>query len=263
MTETPKRKRVPHTVDVAAAWRVTPNLVRVTLTGDELARVDPTSYTDRYIKLVMAEPEEPDGRPTLRTYTIRDVREDAWDIDIVVHGDEGYGGPWAQRVRPGDQVTFLGPGGGYAPDPQARWHLLAGDDAALPAIAAALEAMPHDAVARAFVEVPSEADRQDLRAPADTRISWVIRGTESLEEAVIGAHERGELPAGAPHAFLHGEANCVRVLRRWARAELGVSREQLSASGYWRRGVDDERWRALKREWVAAVELDDAALTGS
>jgi NADPH-dependent ferric siderophore reductase len=257
----PRRKGVPHTVTVAAKRQLTPRTVRVTLAGDALRTLDPTPYTDRYVKLVMAEPAEPEGRPVLRTYTVRAVRDGEWDVDVVLHGDVGYGGPWAAGVQPGQSVTFLGPGGGYAPDPAAAWHLLVGDDSALPAVAAALEAMPAGAVVRAFVEVASEADRQELATTADTRITWVVGG--GLEDAVLDAHARGELPAGAPQAFLHGEAGCVRTLRRWVRAELGVAPAQLSASGYWRRGADDERWRAEKRAWAAAVEQDDAALAGA
>lgn len=256
----PPRKGVPHTVTVTAVRRLTPHLVRVTVAGDELASVDPTPYTDRYVKLVLGEPAEPGGRPLVRTYTIRSVRDGEWDLDLVVHGDEGVGGAWATRVRPGDPVTLLGPGGGYAPDPAAPWHLLVGDDSALPAIAASLEALPPGAVARAFVEIPGPGDEQVVATAADARITWVHRGAASLEDVVVGAHAAGELPDGVPHAFLHGEAGCVRVLRRWARAELGVPRERLSASGYWRRGRTDESWRAEKREWVAAVEQDDAAL---
>lgn len=260
MTETPARKRTPHSATVTAVRRVTPHTVRVTLGGDELAALDPAPFTDRYVKLVLGEPAEPGGRPLVRTYTVRAVRDGAWDVDVVVHGDEGYGGPWAERVRPGERVTFLGPGGGYAPDPRAPWHLLAGDDSALPAIASALGAMPPGTVARAFVEVPGPADEQAVTTEAHARITWVHRGTRTLVDAVLGAHAAGQLPDGVPHAFLHGEAGCVRDLRRWARAELGVPTELLSASGYWRRGRTDEAWRAEKRTWVAAVEQDDAAL---
>ncbi len=256
----PPRKGVPHAATVTAVRRLTPHTVRVTLGGEEVASLDPTPYTDRYVKLVLGEPAEPGARPPVRTYTVRAVRDGEWDVDLVVHGDEGLGGPWATRVRPGEQVTFLGPGGGYAPDPEAPWHLLAGDDSALPAIAATLETLPPGAVARAFVEVPGAADEQPVRTAADVRVTWVHPGSRTLEDAVMEAHAAGALPGGVPQAFLHGEAGCVRVLRRWARAELGVPRERLSASGYWRRGRSDETWRAEKREWVAAVEQDDAAL---
>ena len=267
MTDTPggppPRKRIPRTATVGAVRRLTTHVVRVTLTGGDIATIDVPPCTDRYIKLVLGEPTEPDGRPLVRAYTIRALRDGEWDVDVVVHGDEGLGGPWAQRVRPGETVTFFGPGGGYAPDLAAPWHLLVGDDSALPAIAAAVEALPAGAVAHAFVEVPEAADRQRLVSDADVRVTWVHRGTATLSETVASAYASGALPAGAPHAFLHGEAGSVRELRRWVRTALGVPRELLSASGYWRRGHDDESWRAEKRDWVAAVEADDAALASA
>jgi NADPH-dependent ferric siderophore reductase len=264
----PARKRTPRHATVSAVRRLTPHLVRVTIAGPELATLDPTGHTDSYVKLVLG--ELADGRPLLRAYTVRAARDAAagasgqteWDIDLVVHGDEGVGGPWATRVQVGEPVTFMGPGGGYAPDPHAPWHLLVGDDAALPAIAASLEALPAGAVAHAVVEVPGPEDELPLETAADLTLTWVHRGSGAgLAATVRAAHDAGSYPAGAPHVFLHGEAGCVRDLRRWVRAELGVPRELLSASGYWRLGSDDEEWRARKRDWAAAVEQDDAALT--
>ena len=73
-------------------------------------------------------------------------------------------------VLPG---VLVGPGLCFAgliavsgfPDPSADWHLLAGDDAALPAIASALEALPSDAVGEVVVEVDSEQDHLPLTVP--------------------------------------------------------------------------------------------------
>ncbi|MGF0116137.1 siderophore-interacting protein [Promicromonospora sp. Marseille-Q5078] len=264
----PARKRIPRHATVSAVRRLTPHLVRVTIAGPELAELDPTGHTDSYVKLVLG--ELADGRPLLRAYTVRAARHTTqgpeWDLDLVVHGDEGVGGPWATRVAPGEAVTFMGPGGGYAPAPQAPWHLLVGDDSALPAIAAALEALPAGAVAHAVVEVPGPEDELPLETAADLTLTWVHRGhggdAGALAATVRAAHAAGSFPAGAPDVFLHGEAGCVRDLRRWVRAELEVPRELLSASGYWRRGSDDEDWRARKRDWNAAVDQDDAALAG-
>jgi NADPH-dependent ferric siderophore reductase len=256
----PPRRGTHHRATVTAVRWLTEHMVRVTIAGPALAALDVTEHTDRYVKLVLGPPPVEGARPVVRTYTIRAVRDDGWDLDLVVHGDVGLGGPWAARVQPGEEVTFLGPGGGYAPDPTAPWHLLVGDDSALPAIAAAVEALPAGARAVAFVEVPGSADEQPLTTAADLTLVWVHRGTVRLEDAVRAAHAAGDLPEGVPHAFLHGEAGCVRALRRWARAELGVGTDRLSASGYWRLGHDDEAWRAAKRDWNAAVEQDDATL---
>lgn len=58
-------------------------------------------------------------------------------------------------------------------------------------------------------------------------------------------------------AAVHGEAGAVRELRRWLRNTLAVPREQLSVSGYWRIGRTEDRWRAEKPEWNAAVEAEE------
>ena len=63
-------------------------------------------------------------------------------LDFVVHGDDGIAGPWAAQAKPGDTLELAGPGGAYAPSPDADWHLLAGDDAVLPAIAVSLARIP-------------------------------------------------------------------------------------------------------------------------
>lgn len=258
-----RKSSPPRHATVTAVRRLTPHMVQVTIAGPDLAEADVTSCTDRYVKLVLGEPPVEGARPVVRTYTIRAARGGEWDIDLVVHGDEGLGGPWAARAAVGDPVAILGPGGTYAPDPLAPWHLLVGDESALPAVAAAVESLPAGAVAHVYLEVDSAAEEQELASAAELHVTWVHRGTRDLPAVVADAHAAGRLPAGVPHAFLHGEASCVRDLRRWARAELAVPRERLSASGYWRRGHDDEAWRAVKRDWVAAVEQDDAALDGA
>ena len=135
---------------------------------------------------------------------------------------------------------------------------MAGDESALPAIAAACESLPDGAVAHVFIEVADAAEEQAITSAADLHLTWVHRSTgENLADVVRAA----DLPSDTPHAYLHGEAGCVRDLRRWARGTLGVPRELLSASGYWRLGRDDERWRAEKAEWRAAVEQDDLVLS--
>ena len=61
-------------------------------------------------------------------------------------------------------------------------------------------------------------------------------------------------PGDDVHAFVHGEAGAVKELRRYLRLDRGMGLDRLSISGYWRLGVDDEGWRAGKREWNAAIE---------
>lgn len=257
----------------------TPHLVRLVLGGEELTGLPVGEYTDHYVKLVFPPPGvtypepvdlaairrdlPPQQWPRLRAYTLR-----AWDplageltIDIVHHGDAGVGGPWAARLCPGDPVMFVGPGGAYAPSPDADWHLLVGDESALPAIAAALERLPVDAPAKVFVEVADAVDEQPLPSPGAVELTWLHRGDRPVGEALVAAVTALDFPPGDVHAFVHGEATFVRELRRLLRVERAVPRERLSISGYWRRGMDDEGWRSTKADWNRQEEAEEATAT--
>ncbi|MFC8847323.1 MULTISPECIES: siderophore-interacting protein [unclassified Micromonospora] len=275
MTERPKKVT---TARVLRTWRPTPHVIRLVLGGEELTGLPVGEHTDHYVKLVfppdgVTYPEPVDLAairrlpaaqwPRLRAYTVR-----AWDaaageltIDVVHHGDEGVAGPWAARLRPGDPVRFVGPGGAYAPSPDADWHLLVGDESALPAIAAALERLPAGAPARVFLEVADAAEEQPLPSKGDVALTWLHRGDRPVGEALVAAVRALDFPPGAVHAFVHGEATFVRELRRLLRVERGVPRERLSISGYWRRGMDDEGWRSTKPDWNRQVEADESTAT--
>ncbi|MGY1711746.1 siderophore-interacting protein [Geodermatophilus sp. SYSU D00758] len=274
-----RRPRTPRLATVRQVSRVTPHVVRLVLGGEGLAGFAP-EHADSYVKLVLpptgagyrapfdmddVQREHPrEHWPVLRTYTVRrwDAAATELTLDVVVHGDEGVAGPWAVAARPGDLVQLLGPGGAYAPLPEVDWHLLAGDETALPAIAAAVERLPAGAAARVFVEVADATEEQPLDLPPRVELVWVHRDGRP-GAALVDAVRTAELPAGRVHAFVHGEAGAVRELRRHLRAELAVPRELLSASGYWRLGRTDEGWRAEKADWNAAVEADDQELAAA
>lgn len=265
----PRKTRIAH---VIRTERLTPHMQRVVLGGEGLADFAADTCTDHYVKLLFG-PEgvtypEPfdleriraefprEQWPVTRTYTVR-----AWDpqhreltLDFVVHGDEGLAGPWATRVQPGETVRFMGPGGAYAPDPAADWHLFAGDESALPAIARSLEALPAGARAHAFVEVSGPGEEQKI--DSEVEVVWLHRGNRPVGEALVEAVRALEFPQGRVHAFVHGEAGFVKELRRLLRVELDVPREDLSISGYWRLGHNEDGWQASKRDWNARIEAE-------
>jgi len=183
-------------------------------------------------------------------------------LDFVVHGDEGIAGPWAASAKPGDPVRFLGPGGGYTPNPQAGWHLLAGDESALPAIAAALEGMPPGATVKAFIEVADASEEQKLQTPADAEITWLRRDGRPVGKALVEAVRGLAFPAGQVHAFVHGEATFVKELRALLRVRHGLPMSQLSISGYWRRGLNEDGWQSSKRDWNQQVEREQEPAAG-
>ncbi|WP_265520924.1 siderophore-interacting protein [Oerskovia flava] len=254
-------ERVATHAVVLRTERLTPHMVRVVLGGEGLDGFDEGPCTDHYVKLLFPEATGAGERVPMRTYTIRSwdpvVRELA--IDFVVHGDEGLAGPWALAARPGDPMSFYGPGGDYVPSPELDWHLMIGDESALPAIAASLERVPAGAPVRVFVEVASPADEQVLTSPGELDLRWVHRDEHPQEpgRALVEAVTSADFLPGTPHVFLHGDAGFVRDLRRHLRTERGVPAPALSASGYWRRGRTEEGWRAEKADWKAAVEQDE------
>ncbi|MFF9479019.1 siderophore-interacting protein [Streptomyces sp. NPDC014733] len=269
-----RKKQTLHRAEVRRTEQLTPHMVRLVLGGEGLAAFAAGTYSDHYIKLQFPLPgvdyPEPfdiariraelprDRWPRTRTYTVR-----AWDpelreltVDFVVHGDEGVAGPWAAAARPGDEVLFLGPGGAYAPGTAADWHLLAGDESALPAIAASLARMPEGVPVHAFIEVAGPEEEQALTAPAAAEITWLHRGDAPVGRRLVAAVEALDFPTGRVQAFVHGEAGFVKELRRVLRVERGIPREALSISGYWRSGHDEDGWQASKRDWNQQVEAE-------
>lgn len=281
MAAQPARKSPKvHQARVVRSQRITPHMVRLVLGGDGPAGLEAGEFTDHYVKLLFApegvsypEPFDMDRVredfpreqwPTTRTYTVREWNPAAGEItiDFVVHGDEGMAGPWAAAARPGDTVLFLGPGGSYAPDPAADWHLFVGDESALPAIAASVEQAPEGATIHAFIEVEGPEEEQKIASAAGTGIVWLHRGSRPVGEALVAAVRQLDFPAGDVHAFVHGEAGFVKELRSHLRHERQIPRERLSISGYWRLGQNDEAWRAVKREWNEQVEREQEGTKG-
>ena len=262
-------RRTWHAVVARTQW-LTPALVRVVLTGDELRDLPDLTFTDHYVKIHFPEPagprhgaELPDmaaRRTVTRTYTIRwfDRETNELAIDFVVHGTDGLAGPWAAAARPGDAVWFNGPGGAWAPDRSADVHLLVGDEAAVPAIAAALEGLPPGAAAEVFVEVEGPGHQPDLRAAPGTLVHWVHRGHQPYGEPLARAVRSAPFPTGKVVAFVHGNAGMVKDLRRYLFLEQQLDRGDVSISGYWRTNYTEDRWQATKGEFVAEMEADEA-----
>ena len=278
--------RPVHTFEVVSTEHLTPHMVRVVLGGSGFDTFAPSEFTDSYVKFVFVRSDidvtalpapltldsfavlPPEHQPTVRTYTVRRADPAARQItvDFVVHGEHGVAGPWALAAQPGDRVHLMGPSGAYAPDPAADWHLFAGDEAGLPAISAALETLPPNAIGKAFIEVAGPDDVLTLTAPDGVELTWVYRGGRAdavgeeragdrapLVEAVTTAHW---LP-GQVQVFIHGEAQAVmHNLRPYIRKEREVDAKWASISGYWRRGRTEETFRQWKKE-LAAAEAGD------
>ncbi len=242
--------RNPRRVQVLEKRTLTPQMVRIVFSGDELHDFGAGAFTDHYVKLRITPPGE--SEPRTRTYTVRDWDGERLTIDFVVHGAEGVAGPWAAAAEPGDELLLLGPGGAYTPDPDADWHLMAGDASVIPAITASLQRIPAGVPVHVLLEVDGPEEEQPLSTPGDLQLTW-LHG-----ESVADAVEALDFPPGRVHAFVHGEASSVRAIRRHLLVDRGLPREALSISGYWKRTRTEEGWREDKAEWNRLVEQDAA-----
>jgi NADPH-dependent ferric siderophore reductase len=274
--------RPVHTFKVVRREELTSHMFRVVLGGSGFGTFTPSKFTDSYVKLVFVGDDvdmaslpqpltldsfadlPPAEQPVVRTLTVRRADPAAREIaiDVVVHGEHGAAGLWAATAEPGQPVYLMGPSGAYAPDPAADWHLLAGDETALPAISVALEALPANAIGQALIEIAGPEDEIPLTAPQGVRIDWIYRGGRA---DLIGEDRAGDfaplieavksapwLP-GQVHAFVHGEAQAVmHNLRPYIRKDREVDAKWASISGYWRRGRTEETFRQWKRELAEA-----------
>ncbi len=151
---------------------LSPQLLRVTLGGEDLADFTSGSFDD-HIKVFFPAPGAerpvlpvvgPDGivfpegqpRPQARDYTPRrfDPVARELDIEFVLHGD-GPASTWAAQARPGQYLGVGGPRGSFVIPTEFDWHLLIGDDTALPAIARRVEELGPDARVIVVAEVTS------------------------------------------------------------------------------------------------------------
>lgn len=274
MTVRPARKPKPQTVlEVLRREELTPHMVRLYLGGENFAQFKANEFTDPYIKIYFVKPElgldppfnvaelrgtlAPDDLPVTRTYTVREVNaEEQWiSVDFVIHGDAGLAAPWAAAVQPGERVVFSGPGGGYSPDATADWHLLAGDEASIPAIASGLEAMPEDAVGVAVIEVGGEEDIQPIQAPVGIDVRWVFRGDAEAgtSDVLVEAVRQVEWREGRVQVFAHGEREAVKKLRDVFFNGHELDRKQVSISGYWAYGRTEDKFQAEKRTPIGQI----------
>ncbi|WP_072313732.1 siderophore-interacting protein [Agrococcus sp. Marseille-P2731] len=267
----PRPSRPQHVLEVLASERIAPSMVRVRLGGPGYATFAPNEWTDAYVKLIFVKPElglqppydlvtlretlAPEDLPVTRTYSVREVHDDGITLDFVVHGDEGFAGPWAAGALPGDTIAFHGPGGAYAPDETADWHLFAGDESALPAIARAIESLSAEARGIAVVEVRDASEEVAIATPAGVELRWLHRGEPREETIGLLAETVAALewPEGRVHAFVHGERESMKAMRDELFKRRGLERAQVSLSGYWAQGRTEDRFQAEKREPIGVV----------
>lgn len=240
-------------IRVVDAYDITPHMRRVVVATDDARHfVEGGMHVRLLIPPRGREPvwphTEPDGRIhwpkgddalTIRAYTIRSIDLDRGEIniDFVVHeGDDVPGAIWAMTARRGDRAGLIGPGGGGVPT--ARKLILAGDEAALPAIARIAASVPADAELRIFLEVADKQEEQPLTSNASMDVTWLHRndaaaGTTDTLERIL----RDIVPATDPETFVWVacEQKQARAVRAFVKSEIARDPGTFSIAAYWQR----------------------------
>ncbi|SMQ16493.1 NADPH-dependent ferric siderophore reductase, contains FAD-binding and SIP domains [Streptomyces sp. Ag82_O1-12] len=269
-------------LQVVRTRRLGPSLVRVTFGGPDLHAFH-SDGRDQSLSLFLPHPGQPepvvplelgdswwqgwrelpdDVRAVMRSYTLRALRRDPdeIDIDFALHGIEpgarvqaGPASRWAARAAAGDRVLLLGPAVAdnrairFRPPEDTDLVVVWGDETAVPAASAIVEALPAGTRARVWLEVPHADDIQHLATEADAEITWLgrdERGTEGSPAALDALRAAPLPPAERPYVWIAGESGCVKELRRHFVRERGIDRRRVTFVGYWRRGASEEQLRA-------------------
>lgn len=214
---------------LARVHAIGPNFRRLTFTGDDLADFVSASFDDHLKVLLDAGGPE----PLRRDFTPRRFDAAARELDIefaVQHS--GPAAQWAAQAQVGQALTVAGPRGSFIVPTDFAWHLLVGDESALPAIHRRLEELPAGTRALVVVQLKDPGDRRALGSAAALDLHWTADAAQT--QATVRALA---LPPGEGYAWAAGEASEMAALRRVLVEEKGIDRHAMRVAAYWKRGA--------------------------
>lgn len=243
-------------LQVEKAERIAPHFMRITLSGAELKGFASPGFDD-HVKLVFPDahsgeiplptidadgkPVWPEGnRPTMRDYTPlqHDAANSTLVIDFAIH-KAGPATAWALNAKAGDGLGVGGPRGSFIISPEFEWHLLMGDETAVPAINRRLAELPSTSQAIVLIEVEGDADHTELQSAASLQVHWCHRAqtTAGTSTALLDQLAQLTLPTGDGYAWIACETLVARTLRSHLVEAKGIHPKRIKAAGYWRRGA--------------------------
>lgn len=218
---------------------LTPQMIRLTLSGEELADFQSLAPDD-HVKLFFETGAE---NPEARDYTPRsfDPATKTLTLDFAVH-EAGPATRWAVEAEPGAKLTVAGPRGSAVVALEGfDWLLLIGDETALPAMGRWIEELPAGARALSLGFVTGSEEEQEFAAQAEHRAIWAHRSASAAADPApaLEAAAKLELPEGRGFVWIAAEAGVARALRAHFMNERGQPREWIKAAGYWVQGQAD------------------------
>ena len=241
LPDSPSIDRIRHevklrTTEVRSVERVTPGMLRITVSGEELANFLTASFDD-HVKIIV---------PGVLGYERRDYTPRRFDrnrciltLDFAVH-DAGPATRWALAAQPGDHLVIAGPKGSTVVSSDVRRWLLIGDETALPAIGRRIEEASAGETLTSVVAVDTPANEQRFDTAADLTALWAHRSASECGNASALLTRVAALQ-WAPDTFIRvaAEASVARAVRDYVLDQRDHRRGWTKASGYWIVGQSD------------------------
>jgi len=242
-------------LQVARVQPLTPHLIRITLTGDDLHDFESASFDD-HVKVFFPAPgtdkpaipeagpngpvfPEDQPRPVARDFTPRRYDRAARELDIefAMH-EAGPAATWAAQAKVGQYLGIGGPRGSLVIPAGFDWHLLIGDETALPAIARRLQELPAGTRVAAVLEVADPSARIEFDTQAELHVVWRYRSESPYRgDALLQAVRDTYLPEGEGYVWAAGESATMRAVRYHLCTERGVDKSRIRAASYWKQGA--------------------------
>ena len=229
-------------VQLLAREQISPGFIRLTVGGPELQGFVSAGFDD-HTKLILPQagldkpnlPQMVDGRPhvegerpIMRDYTPihYDAASNTLQLEFAEHGT-GPAVEWARNAPLGQWLGLAGPRGSLVIAADLDWHVLLGDESAMPAIERRLAELP--ASSRSIVRVQAHAtDQRAWTSAAELDLQWV----NSLAEAVDAL----QLPEGDGFVWAAGESRAMADLRKRILAKPGANPKRMRIASYWKQG---------------------------
>lgn len=233
-----KRRRL----SVHAVERLTPNMLRITFVGADLADFI-SAAPDDHVKLFFPTAA---GTVEMRDFTPRyyNPHDERLVIDFALH-QAGPAVAWAKQASVGQTLEIGGPRGSFVVSDTFDWWLLIGDETALPAIGRRIETLSGGTQILSLITVTGSAEEQSFSTQAQYAAHWVHRPAIQANDPapLLAALAEIVFPSGDGFVFIAAEAGVARAVRDFVVTQRQHPKQWLKAAGYWRYGQADAHER--------------------
>ena len=239
------RKANVRMTHVSQIIELSSHLRRIIVTGDSLNDF-PIGLEGGYVKVVL--PQQGDAPKKMRSYTIRSFNPNTKELalDFVVNRHDGPATHWARDAKVGDSVGIAGPGPMKMTNYEHHSYLLIGDLTSMNALNGYIPRFKNATDVRSIIVVPTRSDVIEMDYNNKHQTIWLVED-ESNQTLAQKVAEVATNMAKDSHLFLGLEAGEIRTLRPLIQEQLGFDRVNISTVGYWKKGVDADRFGAQKK----------------